>query len=497
MVSTPQLVAFTFDLENSEPLGEAGPEKLPAASEFPDVNGLPINIVAVKGKDGTSALYEVGHASGPCCSLVSGHLAEAQAALPGSWLSFGFARLSANEPSAKARLDALLAQLQEDQKSPVCANELRISLHAADDIAQRSRRAEELGTLALTDSATLDRAVMLWYDLSPNELTLARPMTGGGSLRFELDVEELRLPPIFAKPLSVGGVNQYVSELRRAIDGLERLKRLRDIARRINGPVGFTGYEERVTTNYRGDLVEKINNATAGIRQVRQRWEIYAALLSELGQGNHATDSLRGLDEHLAVNREAVAAARALPSSPISNIPTLVSYRSVQPSRAPEPVLERLKVASVDQELATAKAQLKAVLEHPPPPTTDPIPQLVDALLRGWNATFAEEEPEREFDKWMLANQARIWKLLCERARDKFNATLGDCSQPEQSLLARSNTVFVVDRAGQKLTVEPYTIVTGRSLQVASSRAGLAFIESATADQNRTKLADFLMEVDP
>ncbi len=108
---------------------------------------------------------------------------------------------------------------------------------------------------------------------------------------------------------------------------------------------------------------------------------------------------------------------------------------------------------------------------------------LIDAMLRGWPATFSNDAAEKQYDQWVKKERARVWSSICAGlAGDGIN--LGRCADGNPGPLARSNVFFSVTIRGDVAVARPFYVLGGESLQVADPAAHMLWYESAHADQH-------------
>lgn len=480
----------------------------PAALDIPgDPNMRPIRFWFVDEGQRTSKVYLLGHADGPCCRLVSGAVLDAATEeLSSSWFSFGVSVLQARSRGASP-LDGFRTRIEQLQNEPVCAGQIHIETHTEDVLGEAAESLAATATKAYKSASMHGRPMLVWHEAHESEIPIFAPVLvphrRGDKLEplvVELEEKDFAFPEQLTAHVSLGGLGQYVASIRADLEKMQELKELAPVARAFaDGYIQGNMLSQKVRINYRDTGIEneirgalpdleyalKMNVASIEIFKVFFR-DQPLSMQAGVAESN---ETIKRLKESIRRNKEALRQLENLPTTPTSQ-PIILKYSWLVPKPASDNQIQifatwlgeqnfDLRIAELRRELGRAQK----LVEHPPP---DPFPSLVDATLRGWPATFSNQEAEDVFDEWIHDRQDPLWRDI-RKALDKRGIDLGGGQSP-MGVLHASNVVYRVEHKRRRIRVTPYFVLAGSFYQVVDPGAGLVRYESPAADQNLESL---------
>lgn len=439
----------------------------PSSTTIPaDPNMRPVRVWAVKSNAGVKVLYVVGHAYDACCRNTSGLLQEVadRPEFKDGWLSYGFAELVASNQAEEVRLGNLADALEKERKVSPCKGQLVVRFFDEEDpIAAGNADLAQLGALAWKKSSEHHRPLLIWHKFEDNPRVAPALVPGGDGrlvpLEFRVPKSQASIPSVLKKNLSGNGVSESIAMVREALNRVSKLSQLPEKLVMVS-----------VETNYRDpQLVPGIQAATASLDRAITAWQSIQSPMSE--------PAIRELEELRKLNRSALATANSLPLTPTSPIATKFAYGDAKFGVTATVVAEKARLRA----LLTELQQVQMV------PRADPEPVLLDALLRGWPASFTSAGSENVFDTWVQERQPAVWKATISQLSQRGISLTAD-QQGAPVELMRSNVVFRVRAEGQVLVVTPLFVLAGTVVQVVDPAAGLVRYESTAADQNLVKM---------
>lgn len=474
-----------------------------------DLNHRPIHFYFSSTREGEfDRAVLLGHADGPCCAEVSRAITAAAngTGLSDAWIGYGAGQFVADPRARSATLTTLHRELDDLSNKSVCRGQIQI--HQVPVGASELEGAQLRGQLELSARAATrqDRPVMVRVDRQKEfPLLVAMYALGPGGAATPLRIE---VPAkLFAglRPLAgavSAGVGQYIAALRARRDGLKALLAMQSKSTQERALIEAYAVGERgVRLNYRDrdlehDLLDDLAQARAmrallvsveTILDVLEEEVGLVALQSELR--NEIATHVAHVEESLRTTSEALRSLRRLSSRGGREIE--LRWTRLAPSQhlsaADRSAFAQLFTTFSADELRaridatnTALAGAKKIRDQLPP---DPLALLVDASMRGWPATFSSDKMEGRFDRWVAANQGKVWdevgRVLAEQGV-RINARVD-----ETNPLLSSTLAFRIKQTPGKLVLEPVQVVTGPFYMVADPKAGLAWVESTASDHVR------------
>lgn len=432
-----------------------------------DLNMRPIRFWFARGPSGMRAVTVIGHAEAECCALMSGLIQEVAlgAGFEDAWSSYGLDRLTADTPQEQERLKKLLDEVTSKAEGKACQGQVTIRMTDTDVIDEGSQALSALGQKAYERATALGRPLLLWSRIDDHPRlvpALARDGDTMKPLRFSIKKSELAIPEAVQKGLSRGGMIEGIAALE------ERIRELGPLAQSKN--LVLQSRTLGWSANYRDDAMEPaVVLANEHITAAQKAW-----------QGRPVSHPMRAgiladLRRMAATNATALTKIRALPKTPTSDVATKIEYMDV--------AMEKEAQANLEAELAEAKTMLARLQIAIKSPISNPERVLVDALLRGWPATFSKPEAESAFDNWAFERQKPVWeKALIALAAKGVHLKTGEGGAPVA--LTLSNVIFRVQDEGAQVAVTPYFVLAGPIVQVADPAAGIVRYEATTTDQN-------------
>ncbi len=505
-VSPPQLA---YDLERELVWQALRRSKVPVA----DPNMRPIRIWAVESNAGVERIYVIGHADGACCPKVSGALDRVvrRAGYRDALFSFGIARIDAPK-GGQATLKRLVDRIERLASESACAGQVDVVRQGFDHIAEAAEDSQDVARRAMMAAREARRPLMLWSDGSPLPLwTPIMALSPDGELEplsFRLKVARLGIPQRLMRRLSLDGVGQYIAWAQARLAENAREKRDQRERWLMRMPIGELRVESPTLSGRVESLdieatLTRLQTALADLRRTTPPLDAQCAAFENTVARADAKDAKyreedlkfveicrpyvehaqQGIARNLAAIRTLKAARRAPPHRVISVVVTWLTIRKARD----EAEFTKWKTGH-DKAMDRLAAERKALKKHlakakkaASKPPTDPAPILVDAVLRGWPATFSSARAEREFDRWARRVQPRIWARIREQLADR-GIDLGPGDGP--GTLQSSATVFHIERKRGTLIIRPHVIVTAGYFMVADPVAGLVRYESAISDEN-------------
>lgn len=428
-----------------------------------DVNLRPIRLWFVEGAEGVKALYVVGHADGECCPEISGvlHDLASRPGIKNGWLSFGYGHFEAADAEGASTLAGIRATIEKKASEPVCKGQVAVTRALPSDVIHDDS-AKLIGAAGgvFEKAKELGRPVLLSYRFNDSHPRIVPATVAGASgavdLQFRIPISDLAPPRLVTRSFSLDGIAQVISAIRA------------DLARLDIGSVDLTNQAALVDvtarTNYRAPQgIAEITDATRKIDALLERLRSTQSESANAGM-------VSVLEESKRMNDAALAEIMSLPDSPSMVI--IIKFRNVKNRPNAAAAAERARLEGLLEKWEGRRSHASARTVHP---------ALVDAFLRGWPAGFEDPAAEFEYAHWLTKRQKTVWKYVY----DQLAARGIDTGEPDgPGILQRSNVVFDVRVDGRDMVVTPFFIVTGSTLQIADTAAGLVHYETSTADQN-------------
>lgn len=444
-----------------------------------DLNHAPIHVwIAAPAPDRAEAVYVVGQTDGVCSRRVSRLLEDIAGDLSfqDAWITYGTAIIKGSDRLQQRRLGELSEKLTSVASQTACRGQVHLHRLPSDEIDAASNRMRTLAADLFQSAARAGRPVLLWHNAADG-LPRFVPVTVGAHavpLTITFSLEELKIPDAVLRGLTLNGATRYIAQLEAELANIDLLL---DLLR-----PGRQHPAEIVSSRFRfdGSAIHKvraeIDAARASIDRALKYEEqaVEAARLLGIDAFSfvHSADFLR---QAYAENQRALAQLDGiLPGPAIHEI----QFRDVKITARQSPIaadaLARLR--GQHETLSTEIAEVKRVQAKP---LSNPVPVLVDAFLRGWPATFSSAESNVAYDRWVNAEQGRVWAL----AKAKLWKAGASFAEPSRSLLL-SNVMFHVRRSEDRVLVTPMYVMSGPGFQVADINASVVRYESASAEQN-------------
>lgn len=442
-----------------------------------DINNRPIHLWFLRdATGGLGGILVAGHAEHQCCAKVSAALNDTRTGTPAldDWNSYGVGSLtSKGEPDHRVALEQLAARLDRLADEPTCSGHvIKHDLQVADvrkfesEIAHKSGRACEL-----SDQTRRPIAARVKVDGIPAFVPLYR--RDGTEVHFTLTEVDLQLGTKLKRNLTTDPVARERRELRWMI---ARLRTLMALIPQI-GPSPTRKWASIEVSNVSASgnaalIRAEISTASATIREVADWCKNSSEIVSILDELSAQLEA-----QCREIEGDADYNDRIRASLPHRGFGQATYRRYSKISSDDNPFYDQL--GEYQKALPVLKQQLGQLERHKVSARSDGDLILVDAILRGWPATFTSASMEREYDKWAMAQQSRVWNFALNSLRDfyQFEGT------PEDILV--SNVYFEVARAPDRsLEVTPHYVHDSDFYIICEPGDSFARYESVTADSN-------------
>lgn len=458
----------------------------PEGSDVVDINRRPVHVFIAANGATTGDVYVMGHADGECCPKVSQALAVAGRGSTSKedWMSYGVSVFHAGKDAARsAALTDLASEITRLSTQPACVGQIRITRMSSDRIAELSARAASVSGAVLTRAVEAGRPIGVHYDLDDHLPRIVAPvgMSSGGAARavdFEIDLKAHPIPDILVRSATLDG---GITQLRENLAELDKLIAAQAEARKLDGGLATRAQSFQVIANYRGDLAEKVSSGCAAAKIDRDRTQIVARVLGLLGKSSREeNERVKALEKAIKECPSMLKAAGSLGILP-GPARVTITYNEFEVSGT-TPFVD-LRTFDFESSRTSLEAELALLSNLAVVTVSSNKAMLIDAMLRGWPATFSNDAAEKQYDRWVKKERTRVWSSICAGlARDGIN--LGRCADGNPGPLARSNVFFSVSIRGDVAVARPFYVLGGESLQVADPTAHLLWYESAHADQH-------------
>ncbi len=484
------------------------------ATSVGDLNERPIYVwFGYTGAEVTD-VYVVGHADGPCCSLVSSALAKTVLEQPelSEWETYGAGALHANAGAKQhtdtlAKLRDVLRTYHSDRR---CIGQLVLADMDGDLIAQNNETLHQTAYQAMDESRRHGRPIAIRHErrtvpyIVPSLLVEETAATGPRRLNpvtFAVPTEALSLPAEVVGSVSNDGLGQHREELEHAIELLTKLIELP--REKLEHVLAVDEYRWKIVSTNAGAIKQedeaKIRAASQAVRSALNEQQDLSSLLqifitydssidrnvalAALAEIRDTKTKFRGLLEQNRATLQTVHDGD--PDKPVTFNLEMTSDISNRSRRRSAKVLESIDPISLRSQREELESELADVLTYERYRPLDPAAMLTDAALRGWPASFSERRYQNEFDRWVSANQLSLLedakRELSRRYRGRQLDTLFDT-------FFSSEVFFDVDRRAQELEIRPQSVLAGPFYLIADAATGTVRFEYVLADQHLLRL---------
>lgn len=439
----------------------------PDAMDVPgDPNHRPIRVWSVSDSDGVKAIHVIGHADGECCPIVSGAL-QAVVDSPGfadDWLSYGYGRIEANDAGQAKALATLRAELEKEAGKAPCKGQLHVKNSVGTDpLVAGAKALLETGQMAWTQAERLHRPIVIWHDFGDIPRIVPALVKNGTTLaplQIVIAKKDIKFPAALVRKLSLDGIDQAIASVR------QNIRILQEAIAQHERP------SEIITMLFTANYLNP--TMVPSIEEANSRLDGAIAALSKKGVTDSFLDDLRAARR---ANEGSLQRVRALPAIPTTKFPTRITYNDVDSGTGPAAPTEWKEALKKNQKALASLQKRRAK------PKSRPEPILLDALLRGWPASFSDAQTEKEFDTWVGQHQVPTWKSIQGQLSEQHLTVTPELSGAVREL-ALSNVVFTVAMQNKDFVITPQFILAGAVAQIVDPDSGLVRYESMAADQN-------------
>lgn len=465
-----------------------------------DPNRGPVTIWSVGRGEDISALYLIGHAEEQCCRALSElmHDIEDRPELTDGWTTFGFGAFQAgSRPGGAALLSQSLERARRlTGKDGVCHGQALLK-HVTNDPMETGAK------LAAASQGALDRAKregrpIIAYFPGGEEPTLAPIFTPGRdgamkALDFRLPRGAVRPPEKLLSSLTLGDAIEEVLDLREQKRQIELAIQTRQ-KREPLAHLPVLGPVDEKHTAFGANIKKRLTEELAQLRAIDDERQRFCVLASAAPDSipmiqrwrTHACETLR--DEVSGLIRGFTAELRTFDAEGnASKVFEWRFFRAIPADPAVEQMYARLldevderalqrKLAESDRILRLAYAASGNVRIDP----ADAAEIILDAALRGWPATFIDDESEHAFDAWNAKNQGPLWEMAFASMRRSGVAWAHGGDNP----LLTSTLLFRVADTGEAFKVVPFHVLGGDFFMIADPGSNTVRFEATTTQQN-------------
>lgn len=464
-----------------------------------DPNRGPVTIWSVGRGEDVTGLYLIGHAEEACCraltSVMNGLLVRPE--LDDAWSTFGFGAFRAGKrpggPAVLGEARGQVARMIADDG--VCHGQALLKEMTVDPLQTQGRLAQA-GQQALARAKQEGRPVVAYFAGS-GEPTLApifTPAKDGtlAALDFRLPRRAVPVPPKLLAGMTLGDAAEEVVALRehkRAIELAIATKQQREplVFLHALGPV------DEKHTAFGAHIKEKMAEDLQRLRAIEDERQRFCILAKEAPASlpvepwrKQACETLR--DELATMTASFVYSIKTFDDqTQASKAFEWKFFRTIEPNQGIARVYERL-LAEVDdgrlqQRLAETDKFLKLAYQSNRGLRIDPVDAarlIIDAALRGWPATFIDDETEHAFDAWNAQHQGALWDMAFA-AMQRRGVTW---AQGGDNPLLTSTLLFRVVDTGEALKVEPIHVLGHDFYMIADPDSNTVRFEATTTEQN-------------
>lgn len=463
-----------------------------------DPNRGPVTIWSVERGTEITALYVIGHAEERCCQAVSELMSELRLRpeLADAWFTFGFGAFQAGKrPGATETLKDALDRAHA-LAAGVCAGQA-ILKQTTTDPAEAGVQLAEAGRLALERATQEQRPIIAYFQGSaePMLVPIFAPGRDGAvvPLDFRLPRAAVKVPPAMLAALSLGEYLEEVVDLRESKRNLELALRVAQ-TREPLAVLPTLGPVDETRTAFGARLKERIGEDMARLRAIEDERQRFCVVATEVAATSPAArpwktrmcetlrDEVADLNAGLAASLESIdAEGRGSTAFQWNFFRQVGSDASVQQAYAQ--MIDMLDEPALQRRHAEMERVIGKMIAHSRRRSFDPADAaaiIVDAALRGWPATFIDEDSEHEFDAWNARNQAPLWQQAFAQMQRKGVRWDATAANPLQT----STLLFRVSDTGEAYKVEPTHVLSGDYYMIADPDSRTVRFEATTTEQN-------------
>ncbi|MDC3960903.1 hypothetical protein [Polyangium jinanense] len=446
-----------------------------------DLNDGPIHVwIAARAAHRAEAIYMVGRADAACNLRISGFLEDIanDPAFKSAWITYGVSLIRAADLSQQQRLGELGEKLANTTVHEDCSGQVKLHRLRADEIHAASEKMHKLAGKVFQSAERVGRPILLWhnaFDGLPRFVPVAMG-ADGAPLTIHLSLEELKIPNAVLRGLTLDGMTRQIGHLEAEVEHVELVLDLLRPGGQYPKRIVYKGsqFNDTAIPEIRSRIVAARTNIERALEYEEQAIEATLLLGRAPSRFVRFADSLRHAraeNQHVLERLDHIASGSDVHEVVFGD----VEFAAIDttPSAGAVKILEGQR-ETLRAKIAQAKGAEKKRL-------TSPIPVLVDAFLRGWPASFDSRETNEMYDRWILAQQEKVWDSI-EKKLSQAGITF---SKASHSLLL-SNVMFHarLSEDERSVLVTPTYVMSGPGFQVADVRAGVVRYESASAEQN-------------